>query len=139
MKKPIVVILEKGDGELWGRIEGIGDFLPVTVGKNKQEIQLNLCELIKDYLAHEGNNDSAWQGFNPNHPEFEYRYDIQAFFEEFGFLKQSKIAEEAGINPGLLRQYASGIKHPSAEQAMKIELAIHRLANSMQKATLFVG
>jgi hypothetical protein len=58
------------------------------------------------------------------------QYDLQTFFEEHDYLKVSSIAKHAGLNPGLVRQYSSGVKHPSAEQAKKIELTIHKLADS---------
>jgi hypothetical protein len=64
--------------------------------------------------------------------EFDYHYDVSAFFENFDFLKQTKIAELSGINTGLLRQYASGVKHPSPTQAKKIEIAIHKLAKELE-------
>lgn len=52
-------------------------------------------------------------------------------------LKQTKIAELSGINPGLLRQYASGVKHPSPAQAKRIEVSIHQLADELNSVTLF--
>ena len=70
---------------------------------------------------------------------FRRSYDLTVFFEQFDFLKQSKVAELAGINPGLLRQYASGIKYPSAGQAMKIEKAIHALAKELQSVSLYAA
>jgi hypothetical protein len=40
------------------------------------------------------------------------QYDLQTFFEEHDYLKVSSIAKHAGLNPGLVRQYSSGVKHP---------------------------
>ncbi|MEJ7683745.1 MAG: hypothetical protein WKG06_38965 [Segetibacter sp.] len=56
---------------------------------------------------------------------------------EHSYLKISSIAEQAGINPGLVRQYASGVKHPSAEQAKKIEATIHKIANDLKQVELY--
>ena len=69
--------------------------------------------------------------------EFEHSYDLTVFFEEYDFLKQSKIAELAGMNPGLLRQYASGVKHPSPGQAKKIEKAVHDLAKELKAVSIY--
>ncbi|MEJ0104089.1 MAG: hypothetical protein WDO19_16675 [Bacteroidota bacterium] len=74
-----------------------------------------------------------------SNPLFSHSYDLTVFFEEYDFLKQSKIAELAGINPGLLRQYASGVKYPSAEQVLKIEKAVHDLARELQLVSLAVA
>jgi hypothetical protein len=71
-----------------------------------------------------------------NSVEFEYSYDLTVFFEEFNFLNQSKIAALSGINPGLLRQYASGVKHPSREQANKIQRAIRELAVKLRSVKI---
>ena len=71
------------------------------------------------------------------HVVFSFSYDVQAFFDEFDFLNQTKIAEMAGINSALLRQYASGVKHPSKEQALKIEVAIHKLARDLEAVSVY--
>ena len=131
------VIIEKSDGELWGRIEGKGNFMPNTVGNTTEEVLTNLRMLISDYLTHEGIQDKAWSKVDPEKVQFELAYDLQAFFDEHDFLKQSKIAEIAKVNPGLLRQYASGVKHPSPDQTKKIEAAIHKLANELQAVSLY--
>lgn len=136
-KSEIPVILEKNEGELWGRIEGIGDFMPVTVGSSKDEVISSLKELITDYKNNEGLGDKYWMEIEMEHVVFSFSYDVQAFFDEFDFLNQTKIAEMAGINSALLRQYASGVKHPSKEQALKIEVAIHKLARDLEAVSVY--
>lgn len=112
------VILEKERGIFWGRIsykkELIVDSattLP-TLEKKLKKILLNFHDL-EDI-------------------QFDYTYDLTVFFEEFNFLNQTKIAELSGINPGLLRQYASGVKNPSKEQANKIQTSIRDLADKLR-------
>lgn len=51
--------------------------------------------------------------------------------ETFEAVKISAVAKEAGMNPTLLRQYLSGIKNPSAEQALKVQNALHRVAQRL--------
>ncbi len=133
----IEVIIEKGDGEFWGRIESKGDFLPVTVGDTVSEVLHNLQDLIQDYLLHEGKEDAFWKPFVGQEIDFDLAYDLQAFFTEHKELNASAIATRAGINPGLLRQYSSGVKHPSKEQAQKIEDAIHQLADDLRAVSLY--
>jgi hypothetical protein len=134
----IEVIIEKNGDELWGRIEGRGNFLPTTVGRSTSEVLANLADLIGDYVKHEGKTDKAWNKADKKHLKFEVVYDLQAFFHEHDFLKQSKIAELAGVNPSLLRQYASGVKHPRPDQTKKIEDAIHKLANELGSVSLLI-
>ncbi len=131
------VIIEKNEGELWGRIEGIGDFMPVVVGNTKLEVTSALKTLINDYKDHEGKEDKKWLEIDIENVVFTFSYDVQAFFEEFDFLNQTKIAQLAGINPALLRQYSSGVKHPSKEQALKIEVAIHKLAHDLEAVSVY--
>jgi hypothetical protein len=72
----------------------------------------------------------------PEQVEFTYQYDIYALFQKFDFLKISTVAEHAGMNPGLLRQYVSGAKSPSQDQAKKIERTLHKLAAELQEAII---
>lgn len=125
------VIIEKGEEGLWGRIE-TKDYLPATYGATVEEITSNLRELINDYLENEPNKGDFWHNIESSRAvEFEYVYDIQAFFEQFSALNISKIAQLAGINQSLMRQYASGIKHPSPEQAKKVKKAVHDLGKEL--------
>jgi hypothetical protein len=131
----IDVIVEKGKKEFWGRIEGF-EFLPVTVGKNAGEILENLKMLITDYVENEGQNDKHWKNINVSKIEFNLHYDLRAFFDEYNFLNVSSIASKAKINRSLLRQYVTGVKHPSTKQAKKVETAIHKLAEEMNRVSL---
>ncbi|MCY7328274.1 MAG: hypothetical protein LH618_06990 [Saprospiraceae bacterium] len=47
------------------------------------------------------------------------------------FGRIGSIAKEAGMNPTLLRQYVSGVKRPSPEQARRVQDALHRLAQRL--------
>jgi hypothetical protein len=51
--------------------------------------------------------------------------------ETFSALKVNAIAKEAGMNATLLRQYLSGIKRPSLEQARRVQDALHRVAERL--------
>lgn len=131
----LTIIIEKGDGEIWGRVEAPG-FLNVIVGNSEAKITQNMLELIVDFLENEGKGDEYWKGITLESIEFDYRYDLTAFFDLFSPLKINAIAEKAGINKALMRQYVSGIKHPSAQQGQKIESAIHAFAQTLMKVSL---
>ncbi len=131
----INIIIEKGKNEFWGRIEGF-EFLPVTTGANIAEIEENLRMLIADYIEHEGQNDKRWKQVDAGKITFDLHYDLRAFFDEYKFLNVSSIADLAGINPSLVRQYAKGIKYPSTAQAKKVEAVIHDLAKKLNRVSL---
>ena len=67
--------------------------------------------------------------------EFVYKYDIQSFFDYFSFLNVTKVAEMAGINPSLMRQYTSGVANAGQKQYDKIRVAIGKISKELSAAT----
>ena len=134
----IEVIIEKNEDHFWGRIENKG-FMPTGQGKTVTALLQNLKDSIADYIEHEGKKDKFWSNVDVKRIEFKILYDLVAFFEEFSDLKISSIALRAGLNPSLVRQYATGSKYPSAEQAKKIEEALHSLGKKLQEVTIFAA
>lgn len=51
--------------------------------------------------------------------EFEYKYDIASFFDNFKFISVSTFAKYAGINPSLMRQYKQRIAFASEAQKLR--------------------
>lgn len=51
--------------------------------------------------------------------------------ESFASVKVGAVAKEAGMNATLLRQYVSGVKRPSLEQAQRVQDALHRVAQRL--------
>lgn len=119
------MIIEGGAHEFSGRIN-FGDNLIVDHAATVAELEQKLKTLLKDF-----------EDLDPDTIQFEHLYDVYALFQHFDYLNMSKVAQRAGINPGLLRQYASQVKYPSKKQAKKIEDTIHALADDMMKAFLF--
>jgi hypothetical protein len=137
-KAKIEIIIEKNDGLLWGRVEHKGRFMPTPYGKNTIKLIANLKELIADYVQHEGRKDFFWGKLDLNDLQIDFRYDLESFFQEHDYLKISSVAEQAGMNPGLVRQYASGVKYPSGEQADKIRRAIKKIAKELTQHSIYV-
>ena len=131
----LTIILEKGDGELWGRIEAPG-FLHTTVGNSVKEVTDNLRDLVADFLEHEGKNMPQWKGVSEPAISYTYEYDLTALFDVFNVLKINAVADSSGINKSLLRQYATGKKHPSERQAKKIETAVRALGERLLHVTV---
>ncbi|MCH6232751.1 helix-turn-helix transcriptional regulator [Cognataquiflexum rubidum] len=119
VKIPLTIERQVGK-ELWGRIM-YNDNLITDFAETVPELEAKIKALLWDF-----------EKLAPEYVEFTHQYDIYALFQKFDFLKISTIAEHAGMNPGLLRQYVSGVKSPSIEQAKKIEKTLHNLAAEMQ-------
>lgn len=68
--------------------------------------------------------------------KFTIDYDLQSFFEEFSYLKMSKLSAISGINDSLMRQYATGQKCPSAKQVAKIQAAIEQIIRELSEVKL---
>ena len=125
--KRIQLIIEAGAEQdsqsgFWGRLT-YEDNLIVDQADTVDALQQNMRQLLLDF--HEVDN-----------VEFDLAYDLYAFFEHYTYLKISKIADYAGLNPSLLRHYKSQTKFPSAEQVKRIETAVHRLANELRQVHL---
>jgi hypothetical protein len=107
--------------------------MPVSgQGETVTTLLQNLKDSIVDYIEHEGKKDKFWSKVDVKSIEFKILYDLEAFFEEFSDLKISSIALRGVLNPSLVRQCATGSKYPSAEQAKKIEGALHSLGKKLQ-------
>lgn len=116
------LILEKEGPVIWGRVL-INENLFINSANSLKALEAKLRKSLKQF-----------EGLGQ--VEFEYAYDLTIFFEQFNFLNQSKLAELAGINPGLLRQYSSGHKQPSREQVARIQKAVRHLAARLKTVQL---
>src|SRR5215210_9258 len=116
----IALIIESAkDGELWGRVQ-YDDNLITESASSVPELERKMKALLKD-----------WHALDTKQISFELQYDMAGLFDEKKFLNAAVIAERAGINKSLMRQYASGIKFPSLERAKQIEHVIHELGKEM--------
>ena len=79
--------------------------------------------------------DMAAEGKEVPELEFVYKYDMQSFFDCFPFLNVSKVAELAGINPSLMRQYTSGVANAGQKQYDRISAAVRKIAGELSEAT----
>lgn len=70
--------------------------------------------------------------------EFEYvMEDIASVLGNFeGILNQSSLARVSGINESLMRQYASGIKTPSAKTMAKVRNGLISLAKKLESVNV---
>ena len=119
MEKIELIIERSLDSEVWGRVN-YDDNLIVESAKNINGLQKKMKKLLFDF--HSLIQDEI---------EFELKFDITGLFETKSYLKPNVIANIAGISPGLMRQYVSGIKYPSKERVEIIEATIHKVGKDL--------
>lgn len=107
MKNIFITIEKASDGYFWCHTdkEINGGIMLTGCGKTVTEAKNDLLACYK-----EARDDAMNNGQTFDNVEFTYTYDLVSFFNYFSFLNISEIAKRAGINPSLMRQYASGIK-----------------------------
>ncbi|MBZ9632082.1 type II toxin-antitoxin system HicB family antitoxin [Salegentibacter sp. LM13S] len=129
MKKVEIYVEKAEDGTYWGSTQNIPGGVS-AFGSSLDELKQNLRIAFQDYkeVAEDLNED--WLNEIKDLNEFEYKLDIASFFKLLP-IKISAIAEKTGINPSLMRQYASGKANASEERARKIEKAIHELGEDL--------
>jgi hypothetical protein len=118
----ISLIVEKSGDDLWGRITVNGNLI-VDSASTQEALKKKLVKAAKDF---EGVDIDS----------FEISHDLTSFFEQYSYLSISDIAEKAGINPGLMRQYAAGVKFPSEERVRHIQDAIREIGKELSKVRL---
>nr|DAP81705.1 MAG TPA: antitoxin [Caudoviricetes sp.] len=89
---------------------------------------LSVYEDIKELRAEEGKETIEL--------DIVYKYDLQAFFNYFNWLNTTKVAEAAGVNPSLMRQYSSGVAKAGEKQYEKIRTAINKMSTDLYRARL---
>ena len=115
------------DGEFVGRVS-FQDNLIVDSAKNLETLESKISRLLQKF-----------HGIEPSNIKYKHKYDLSALFDVFSFLKISNVAEIAGINASLLRQYVTGNKQASAAQAKKVEGAIQKLGKALIEAEVYGG
>ena len=118
--KIMPLIIEKGDdATIWGRID-FDNQLIVDHANSIEKLEKKMKKLLTDFFE-----------IDPDQVQFKFEYDLTTLFLHKQFLNISAIAEKAGINPSLMRQYAIGKKFPSKERAKMIEMIIKDLGREL--------
>lgn len=131
MKKVTAIIEKAADGQYSCYVpEMIGGYGLAGYGGTAREamddLQTSLAEVCEMEAA-EGRSVPAI--------EFEYKYDMQSFFNRFDYLNITKIGERAGINSTLLRRYACGAAKAGQKQYDKLRKVVEDCIADLQKAT----
>lgn len=129
--KKITVIVEKGeDGKFWCRTQNeICNTMLSSVGDNVEEAKQDLLECYEEAKA-----DAIECGESFKDVDFEYKYDLQSFFNYFSFLNINEIARRSGINPSLMRQYNGGFKNAGEKTYLRLAKCIDNIKCELQAA-----
>jgi hypothetical protein len=129
----MTIILEKSEDGYFAWLEDCPEeFSGInTFGINEAEVVANVRMLMKSFLADDFANEPKFVGFNPDMVIFSFRYSLIDFFDTYKALKINSIAELAGLNKSLVRQYATGAATASSAQVQKIQEAVRSLAQSL--------
>lgn len=131
MKRIEIVIEKASDGNYWCRtIEKIGRTSLVATGDTVEEAKEDLLECYR-----EAKEDAEECGEEFYDVTFEYKYDIQSFFNYFSFFNLNEIARRAGINPSLLRQYNGGFKNAGEKTYKRLSTCIEEIRKELQVAS----
>jgi len=126
--KKLELVIERGsDNSFWGRVHYNGNLYTDNAG-SIDELEISMKNVLSDF-----------EDLKSDIIEFERRYDVYSLFEDFDFINITKFAKHIDFNAGLLRQYASGVKHPSDKQLQKILEGFHSIASKMEKVELVIG
>lgn len=126
--KATVVIEKAKDGTFSCYMEDADrfDFALFGNGETAEEAKNDLLTAygeIKEMNAEEG-KETPKLGF-------EWKYDLQSFFDYFSVINVSKLADKAGINASQLRQYRSGLSKASQKQYDKLEECVHEIGKEL--------
>ncbi len=129
--KILVTIERAKDGSFWCQTEKAihGGYLTAT-GKTVQEAKEDLAEC----LAEAKENLEAEGKVFPD-VEFTYKYDLQSFFNYFSFLNITDIAKRSGVNPSLMRQYASGVKNAGERTYKRLSTCVQSIGRELETAS----
>lgn len=130
--RTVTVVIEKGqDGKYWARTaqELNGDTMLNGCGETAQEAKNDIEEAYKEARADAQENGRAFEDV-----KFEYKYDLQSFFDYFSVFNVNEVARLAGINPSLMRQYKGGFKKAGEQTYSRLSACVDNIKKELQAA-----
>lgn len=124
MKKIALIIESASDGEIWGRVHYDDDLIVDSAGDVEELKNKMTAQLMEFHDLKKGQID------------FDIQHDISGLFDHKDYLNITSVARLAGINPSLIRQYASGVKSPSTERLKAIQTAVHSIGEDLRRIKL---
>lgn len=61
------------------------------------------------------------------------KFDVGSFFSYYPFFNVSGFARFAGLNPAQVRQYASGVRQPTAQKKKQLDDAVRNIIGTLSR------
>jgi len=126
-----VIVEQAADGGFWcyteDSVNGVG--INAT-GATVEEAKRDFMDCVEEAKA-----DCLEEGREWRDAVFEYKYDLQSFFNYFTFLNVSDIAARSGVNPSLMRQYSRGIKKAGEKTYKRMSACLNDITRELQAAS----
>ncbi len=128
----IKVKIERGkDGNYWGTTQNIAGSVTAD-GSTLEELKENLKEAIGLYIETAEDTNKAISKKLAKGFELELEIQLSEVFKNMKVLNQSQFAKRIGINPALLRQYATKPSvYVSEKRAKEIQQGLHSLGEEL--------
>lgn len=130
--RTVTVVIDKGeDGTYWARTEEElnGDTMLNGYGETAQAAKDDIEEAYR-----EAKEDARENGKDFEEVKFEYKYDLQSFFDYFKVFNVNEVARLAGINPSLMRQYKGGFKKAGEQTYNRLSACVDNIRKELQAA-----
>ena len=124
------------DGTYWGTTQNIPGVISST-GSSLDQLKINLKEALELYIdaAEEDGQESAKA--LKNGLQVEFHLQLSDLFKKVKVINQSQFAKRLGINPTLLRQYATNPKmYVSEKRANEIQNGLKSLGEELMAIKL---
>ena len=132
--KKVIALIEKGEDGLFGvhapELENVIIGSGETVDEAKEDFLEGYQEMVETYI-----DDGKPVPEELKDIDFEYRYDISAFYNAHPYLNVSNLAKRLNINSSLMRQYKQG-QYISEEQVLRIQDGIRSVGRELSTITL---
>lgn len=97
---------------------------------------INESEAKEDFLEVVAEQAEYYKECNGKEPEwlkaeFEFIYDLRAFFALFPIINITQFANEIGINASLMRKYSKGLAFASEKQRLHIQQGYRKIISRL--------
>ena len=99
-----------------------------TVGKNLQELKLNMVEALNLYFKDKTITEQ----------NLKVSLDLPQFFEFYKVINAKALSERIEMNQSLLAQYIKGIKKPSPAQTKRILKGVQQVGKELAEIKFLI-
>lgn len=125
--KKITIIVEKTESGY----SAYSEKHPVyTVGKNLDELKLNILEALNLYFEDVQKKVSL--------DDLKITLDLPQFFQFYKVINAKALSERIGMNQSLLAQYIKGNKKPSPLQTQKILKGVRQIGRELSEIEFLI-